>query len=222
MKLALSFMFVGANGQDLFLAARPSASVVDLRRAHTRTQSGRLGGCNPEEIARNINHHLRRSGVQTKACDTFSGMELNDMVRSMWPYFSSELEDVYKGANDLRSKRYSTISDFEDSWAAENDHDVTALRHAKCHEVVMLWAHHLSETAKKFWKAKLLPALPAYNVKKLETRSMQQQLHAKRDIRWLLEVEVVPMSGQIGPKSCTILLERMGVPVLVGWRIRLC
>jgi len=64
---------------------------------------------------------------------------LNDMVRSMWPYFSTELEEIYKGNNDLRSKRFATLSDYEDSWAADREHDLTTLRHAKCHEVVMLW-----------------------------------------------------------------------------------
>ena len=44
------------------------------------------------------------------------------------------------------------------------------LRHAKCHEVVMMWAHHLSETAKKFWKGKDLPTLPAYDAKKADNK----------------------------------------------------
>lgn len=170
MKLALSLFFSAANGQDLFLAPTPSASEIDLRRAHTRVQSAHLGGYVAQDIAEKINRHLDHVGVPTQACDSLSLLELNDMVRSMWPYLSFELEDIYKVNQDLRSKRFATLSDYEDSWAADMEHDVTTLRHAKCHEVVMLWAHHLSETAKKFWKAKLLPALPSFDAKKAENK----------------------------------------------------
>jgi len=79
---------------------------------------------------------------------------------------SAELESVYQSNNDLRSKRFATLTEYEDSWATETEHNAGALRHAKCHEVIMLWAHHLSETAKKFWKGKELPSLPLYDVKK--------------------------------------------------------
>lgn len=170
MKLVLSVLLAGCNGQDLFLAVKPTASQGDLVRAQTRTQSGGLAGSNPQEIAEKINGHLRSSGMQTKDCDALSVSELNDMVRSMWPYFSTELESVYKGNVDLRAKRFSSLADYESSWATELEHDMETLRHAKCHEVVMMWAHHLSETAKKFWKGKDLPTLPAYDAKKADNK----------------------------------------------------
>jgi len=170
MKLVLSVLLAGCNGQDLFLAVKPTASQGDLVRAQTRTQSGGLAGSNPQEIAEKINGHLRSSGMQTKDCDSLSVSELNDMVRSMWPYFSTELESVYKGNVDLRAKRFSSLADYESSWATELEHDMETLRHAKCHEVVMMWAHHLSETAKKFWKGKDLPTLPAYDAKKADNK----------------------------------------------------
>lgn len=166
MKVALLVLITGCGAQDLFLGAKNSVSQADLVRASTRTQSGRLAGSTPQEIADKINAQIKNSRVQTKSCDAHSLEELNNLVRSMWPHFSSELEQVYQNNKDLRKKRFATLAEFEKSWAAEMEGDVDTLRHAKCHEVAMMWAHHMSEAAKKSWQGKNVPSVPVYDSKK--------------------------------------------------------
>jgi len=48
------------------------------------------------------------------------------------------------------------------------------LRHAKCYEVVMMWAHHMSEAAKKLWKGKTLPTLPTFDAKRTSNKVYAQ------------------------------------------------
>jgi len=169
----VSLLFItSCAAQDLFLAAeRSGASTADLVRASTQTQSGRLAGSSSREIAEKINAYIKNSGVQTKACDEHSLKELNELVISMWPLFSAELEQVYKGNADSRAKRFATLAEYQRSWADELESDAATLRHAKCHEVVMMWAHHISEAGKKSWQGQSLPSLPVYDEKKASNKA---------------------------------------------------
>jgi hypothetical protein len=54
------------------------------------------------------------------------------------------------------------------------DGDLETLRHAKCHEVAMMWAHHMSEAAKKSWRGKNVPSLPVYDTKKASNKVYAQ------------------------------------------------
>lgn len=174
MKIALSLLITGSAAQDLFLATKHSASQNDLVRASTRIQAGRLAGSNPQEIADKLNGHIQKSGMQTKSCDSHTLEELNNLMRSMWPQFSAELDQVYQTSEDLRSKRFATLREYEQSWAAEVESNAETLRHAKCHEVVMMWAHHMSEAAKKVWQGNHLPTLPVYDAKKANNKVYAQ------------------------------------------------
>jgi len=171
---ALAFL-TGCAGQDLFLAAKTGGvSATDLVRAKTRTQSGKLAGNNPQMIADKINAYVKSSGVATKECDQHSLEELNDLMVSMWPHFSAELEQVYQANSDSRGKRFETLAEYQKSWGAELDADIDTLRHAKCHEVVMMWAHHISEAGKKALQGKVLPSLPVYDAKKSSNKVYAQ------------------------------------------------
>merc|ERR1711904_175346 len=78
------------------------------------------------------------------------------------------------GNSDSRGKRFQTLAEYEKSWAAELDADMETLRHAKCHEVVMMWAHHISEAGKKALQGKVLPSLPVYDAKKSDNKVYTQ------------------------------------------------
>merc|ERR1719178_2365 len=92
----------------------------------------------------------------------------------MWPHFSAELEQVYQANSDSRGKRFQTLAEYQKSWAAQLDADIDTLRHAKCHEVVMMWAHHISEAGKKALQGKVLPSLPVYDVNKSSNKVYTQ------------------------------------------------
>jgi hypothetical protein len=162
MSLRVLSLLAGAHAQDVFLS-RAGAAASDLRRAQTRVQPGRLAGTTPEEIAGKINRHLAQAGIATKACDEHSLEELNDLVRALFKDVSSELEQVYKRNADSRLKRFSTLAEYEQSWEQEVHSD--ALLHAKCFEIVELWAHHLTDAAKRSFSGSL-PRVPVYDAEK--------------------------------------------------------
>lgn len=165
MKVVLALSACVVSGQDVFLASRAvPASITDLARARTRHQSGRLAGSTPQEIADKINGHLS-SRVPQRACQTFSLVELNNLIRKMFPHLSQELSAIYDGS-DGRSRRFETLAEYEQSWEADAEHDESTLKDAKCAETLMLWAHHLPEKSKMTFGHSELPTLPAYDASK--------------------------------------------------------
>jgi len=164
MKFNLLTLFAGAAAQDLFLA-KQGAAKSDLARAAMRSQPGRLAGSTPQDIADKINRHMKKSGIDTKECDEHSLTELNDIVRGIFKQgLSTDLEQVYSQNADARSRRFSTLSEYESAWEQEM-HSETLL-HAKCFEIVELWAHHMTDADKDTIKA--LPTVPVYDSKKAE------------------------------------------------------
>jgi len=123
-----------------------------------------LAGSNPKEIAGKLNNHLNKL-VSTVSCDLHSIEELNAMLRDMFPLASPELEAVYKETGDPRAKRFDTLAEYEASWATEAGRDSETLRHSKCAEIGVMFAHHLTENAKKTF-TKAVPTIPMYDKEK--------------------------------------------------------
>jgi hypothetical protein len=173
MKLTFA-SFVGCAAQDVFLAKSSSA---DLVRANTRVQPGPLAGMNSQEIADKLNAHLGKM-VDIKECDIHSIEELNALLKDMFELTSPELEAVYKQNDDSRAKRFDTLEEYEEAWAAEASMDLDTLRHAKCAEIGSMFAHHLSEDAKKAFD-KTLPTIPVYDEKKASDKVYATTLSCK-------------------------------------------
>jgi len=170
MKLNVLTLLAGVTAQDLFLA-KQGASKSDLVRAEMRSQPGRLAGSTPQEIADKINQHMKKAGIDTKECDEHSLTELNDIVRALFKQgMSSDLEQVYRKNADGRSRRFSALSEYEKSWEEEL-HSETLL-HAKCFEIVELWAHHMTDADKRAFDGDL-PMVPVYDEKKAEDATYQ-------------------------------------------------
>jgi len=165
-------MATSCFGQDLFLAPSTYASKTDLMRASSKNQTTRLGGVTPQEIADKINKFLLNSPVQNRDCHDHSVDELNDLVRQMFPHLSTELSVLYNEA-DGRSNRLNNLDEYEKLWLSEVDSDTT--REGKCAEVIMLWAHHLSEASKQSL-AISLPSLPVHDPEK----SAESELYSAR------------------------------------------
>jgi len=160
---------VAASAQDLFLPQQltDTTSANDLKRAKSITHSGLVAANNTAEQAQKINANLKKLGHKLQECAEHSLEELNDKVRSMWPYFSEELQEIYKG-KDLRQRAHQKLEDFEARWKKEDS--VTdasarsALRDAKCAEVLMLWVHHVHESGKLSLGNIVLPTLPEFQM----------------------------------------------------------
>jgi len=159
-------------GQDVFLAATPIASQADLVRASSKNQTARLGGSNPHEIADKINGFLAKAQVDVKDCHAHSIQELNGLIRSMFPHLSKDLLSIYDQM-DGRSNRLETLKEYEKLWISESDSDTT--RDGKCAEVLMLWAHHLTESSKASLRLSL-PTLPVHD----EQKASDSELYATR------------------------------------------
>jgi len=159
-------------GQDVFLAATPRASQSDLVRASSKNQSARLGGSSPQEIADKINGFLVKAQMDVKDCRDHSVEELNGMIRSMFPHLSKDLLSMYDQV-DGRSNRLESLSEYEKLWSSESDSETT--RDGKCAEVLMLWAHHLTESSKDSLRLSL-PTLPVHDEKK----ASENELYAAR------------------------------------------
>lgn len=171
---ALVTLVAVVSAQDLFLSPKapntPAAS--DLMRAKTKKHQGHVAGSSTTEIAAKINTHLKAQKLNLKECVEMSHEELNVLVRSMWPLFSQELQQVYVG-QDLRQLAHKTLADFESRWANEAKHlshpqSGPALRDAKCAEVLMMWSHHVPEAGKKALQNLVLPTLAEFDMKHIE------------------------------------------------------
>jgi hypothetical protein len=167
MKWCFLSLIAGAVSQDVFLA-RQGAARSDLARAELRSQPGRLAGSSALEIADKINRHLKKAGIDTKQCDEHNMEELNDIVRAIFKQgVSSDLEQVYQRNSDGRSRRFSTLAEYEAVWAEET-HSET-VRHAKCFEIVELWAHHMTDGDTRAFDGRL-PTVPVYDAQKAENK----------------------------------------------------
>lgn len=98
--------------------------------------------------------------------------DLDQLVRSMWPFFSHELEEMYAG-DDLRQLAHKTLEEFEERWAKEGKHlahpqSGPALRDAKCAEALMMWTHHVPEAGKHSLRDLILPTLAEFNMDHIE------------------------------------------------------
>jgi len=179
MKSCLAATIIGSClGQDVFLAS-PSRTVskADLVRAKSTKQGGRLGGSSPAEIADKINGHIVKLGLPTKECSEYTLAELNDFVREMFPHLNQDLNDIYGSATDLRTRRFSTLAEYEKHWEEDAEHAVEVIRDAKCAEAVMLWAHHLSEGGKQVLSKKELPTVPVYDAEKATSKTYESSFN---------------------------------------------
>jgi hypothetical protein len=85
----------------------------------------------------------------------------------MFGQLSDELQQIYADSGDARSRRFATLAEYEQSWMREEDS--LTLRHAKCFEIAEMWAHHLSEAAKRTGD-KVLPTVPVFDSTKADNK----------------------------------------------------
>merc|ERR1711957_251622 len=85
------------------------------------------------------------------------GDELNALMEDLLQKSSVELSGIYQQNGDSRVKRFENLAQYQASWVGEIEKDLDTLRHSKCAEITLLFAHHLSEL---HYKAKAHGAYP--------------------------------------------------------------
>jgi len=97
-----------------------------------------------------LNGHLQQMDhLKTRACETFSAGDLQELSRTLFASAEPALLDIYEEAQDNRKQVYSTLAEMETDFARLNKlvknrddlHDI--LRDGLCHRVVMWFVHHL-------------------------------------------------------------------------------
>jgi len=145
--------------------AKPAAS--DLARARRPRPRAEVAGATFEEAMAKLNKMLTADrGLTTKACSAFTLKELHGLQEELFTARSPELQGMYDG--DRRSLPYKSNAHLADvhskqlSWAENRPHLTEMLRDGLCHELVMMYMHHLSASARKEIKAAALalPLLP--------------------------------------------------------------
>lgn len=142
------------------------ATVKDLRRAKQPKPGRAFKGDTFTETMQKLNRALLgEKGLRTQKCDNFSLELLQEMQLELFNARTHELDTVYKKAGDTRGMAHATLEAMEGEQAKLKDLKSPSLlakaRDGACHEMVMWYVHHLSESAREEIKERLiLPLLP--------------------------------------------------------------
>jgi len=145
--------------------ASPAKS--DLARARQKLPRARAAGSSLQEASVKLNHFLTQErGLTTRVCSSFKLEELHGVHRELFSARSPILQSMYAG--DRRSLRYASEAELAEAhrldakWSEDQPHLFEMVRDGLCHELVMLYMHHLSASARVAIKegAFVLPLLP--------------------------------------------------------------
>ena len=127
------------------------ASDADIRRAVRTCPRAEFKGKSTLADANVVlNEHLRgMEHLTTRACETFSAVDLQAISRKLFGVADPALLDVYEKANDNRRQVYDSADAMDKDFERLNGlvdgrtelHDV--LRDGLCHRVVMWFIHHI-------------------------------------------------------------------------------
>jgi len=142
------------------------ASDNDLRRAQQPKPRSAFRGETFVKTMQQLNDILKReAGLRIQSCADFSLEVLHEMQTELFNARTHELDSVYQNMGDTRQMSHDSLESLKDEQAgvaAITDKAVLAkARDGACHEMVMWYIHHLSESARSDIKEQLvLPLLP--------------------------------------------------------------
>jgi hypothetical protein len=120
-----------------------------------------------EAMTKNLNSILVTNDAATlRPCASYNITELNQLLSLLLSARSPELQEIYERNNDTRSL---PLDNLEETWvkelkslnAAKDDYYSAALRDGKCHQAMMVFVHHLSESSREeALELTQLPLLP--------------------------------------------------------------
>jgi len=163
------------------------ASAKDLTRARRPLPGHAFKGDTFASTMQKLNSVLRREkGLRTQQCESFSLDFLQEMQRELFNARTHELDAVYTNAGDTRRMAHDSIDALEGEQAkVATIKSPTLLKkavHGACHEMVMWYIHHLSETAREEIKHRLvLPLLPEikHEAPVAETSGEESHIHRR-------------------------------------------
>jgi hypothetical protein len=142
-------------------------STTDLRRAKQAKPGPVFAGSNFLESMQVLNKALKTSATNTKSCSAFSLAELHEVRARLLEARAPQLDAVYRAAADTRSMAH------EDAKSLQEEHEMNLalsaarpdlqakLRDGACHETIMWFVHHLTESARQeIGNTVTLPLLP--------------------------------------------------------------
>lgn len=143
-----------------------AATVSDLQRARTKIPRSTHVGSHFTDMSNKLNGFLTKYPT-TKECDQWRAEELQQFQTLMLMMRSSEMDDVYRASGDRRQLR-GDESEHGERWeqltklASELGGNFEKMqRDGHCHEAVMWFVHHISETTRMKLAAMLaIPLLP--------------------------------------------------------------
>mmetsp|Transcript_12231 Transcript_12231/g.28021 ORF Transcript_12231/g.28021 Transcript_12231/m.28021 type:complete len:499 (-) Transcript_12231:88-1584(-) len=139
----------------------------DLVRARTkRPRSGRTGEDLPRAMKTLNQWLLAEEDLATRDCAQFNLTQLHQLQEELYLGRSPALQEIYHGDN--RQLDYQTLAALRAAHHQQRLHAAQAhleemVRDGLCHEVVMMFVHHLSASAREVIKAtQQLPLLPEH------------------------------------------------------------
>merc|ERR1712127_174774 len=145
--------------------AQPTAR--DHVRARQPKPSKAFAGSHFADAMAKLNAALAREpGLATEFCNEISLPTLQATQRLLFDARAPELDRVYREAGDSRAMAHATLASLQAEQAKVramvDQKDLFAkARDGACHEAVMWYTHHLTESAREAVKEQLvLPTLP--------------------------------------------------------------
>jgi len=144
------------------------ASTKDLKRARKPTPGRAFVRDTFADTMGHLNGMLKREDMlRTQPCSNFTGSMLREVQRELFDARTPALNHVYQQAGDTRRMVHGNIDELlkeqgrHVSIEKERPDLVRRVNDGICHEVVMWYVHHLSETVREQIKDRIvLPLLP--------------------------------------------------------------
>lgn len=153
------------------LAGVHEASIADLQRAATRVPSRKYQGDDFTAMSNVLNGHLQKiSGLSTAPCANFSLQQLQDDVLALlFEHAKPELLAIYAVNGDRRQRDHLSLQHARAEWyrlgtlTKSHPELLTLHRDGLCHQAVMWYVHHLSQSDRQRVAQQLvLPLLPLH------------------------------------------------------------
>lgn len=146
--------------------AQPTAR--DLVRARQPKPGRAFAGSHFADAMAKLNAALgREPGLATALCNEMPLSALQAAQRLLFDARTPELNRIYRDAGDSRAMAHATLASLQEEQAkvrameANQKEFLAKARDGACHEAVMWYTHHLSESAREAVKEQLvLPTLP--------------------------------------------------------------
>jgi hypothetical protein len=146
----------------------PKPAAKDVVRAFQKIPRHDWRGDNFATMSKKLNSHLVADpNLQTRPCSSFHLTGVQRLQLTLHSVRHTGLQEIYEQTKDNRQLPFLEVSELlatfgrENSLAEKNKNFHDIIRDGRCHAVVMMYAHHLSEaTREELSHHIVLPQLP--------------------------------------------------------------